>query len=155
MPGDQIRDIYQVMHTQRAIRRFKPGPVSEEVIRRIIDAATKAPSGSNRQPCGFVVVRDGGKREAIATVLRESVLSRGTFGNLDAIEDPARRRMMKGAMELFGNFEVAASGGHNLMMQGPPGSGKTLLARALPGLIAPLTPLESIDVSKISWDGKT
>ena len=77
------------------------------MIRRIIDAATKAPSGSNRQPWGFVVVRDGGKREAIATVLRESVLSRGTFGNLDAIEDPARRRMMKGAMELFGNFAAA------------------------------------------------
>jgi magnesium chelatase family protein len=46
-------------------------------------------------------------------------------------------------------IEVAASGGHNLMMQGPPGSGKTLLARAVPGLIAPLTPLESIDVSKV------
>ena len=40
-------------------------------------------------------------------MLRESVLSRGTFGNLDAIEDPARRRMMKGAMELFGNFAAA------------------------------------------------
>jgi magnesium chelatase family protein len=46
-------------------------------------------------------------------------------------------------------LEVAASGGHNLMMQGPPGSGKTLLARTLPGLIAPLTPIESIDVSKV------
>lgn len=45
--------------------------------------------------------------------------------------------------------EVAASGGHNLMMQGPPGSGKTLIARALPGLVAPLAPLESIEVSKI------
>ena len=46
-------------------------------------------------------------------------------------------------------LEVAASGGHNLMMQGPPRSGKTLLARSLPGLIAPLSPLESIDVSKV------
>jgi len=46
-------------------------------------------------------------------------------------------------------LEVAASGGHNLMMQGPPGSGKTLLARALPGLIAPLSPLEAIQVSKV------
>ena len=107
MAGDQVRDIYQVMNTQRAIRRFRADPLPEDVIRRIIDAATKAPSGSNRQPWGFVVVRDDEKREAIARVLRETVLSRGTFGNPDEIEDPVRRRMMKGAMELFGNFAAA------------------------------------------------
>jgi len=46
-------------------------------------------------------------------------------------------------------LEVAAAGGHNLLMQGPPGSGKTLLARSLPGLLAPLTPAESIEVAKV------
>jgi magnesium chelatase family protein len=46
-------------------------------------------------------------------------------------------------------FEVAAAGGHNIMMQGPPGSGKTLLARAMPGLLPPLTPPEALEVTKV------
>jgi len=46
-------------------------------------------------------------------------------------------------------LEIAAGGGHNLLMVGPPGSGKTMLARRLPGLLPPLSQGESIEVTKI------
>lgn len=46
-------------------------------------------------------------------------------------------------------LEVAAAGGHNLLMVGPPGSGKSMLAARLPSILPPLTPLEMLEVSMI------
>ena len=50
--------LFEAMLSQRAIRRYKPEPVPDEAIAKILEAATHAPSASNRQPWHFLVVRD-------------------------------------------------------------------------------------------------
>lgn len=46
-------------------------------------------------------------------------------------------------------LEVAAAGGHHLLMVGPPGAGKTMLAERLPGILPPLTPAQSLEVTSL------
>ncbi|MEO7504803.1 MAG: YifB family Mg chelatase-like AAA ATPase [Sphingomicrobium sp.] len=47
-------------------------------------------------------------------------------------------------------LEIAAAGGHNLLMYGPPGAGKSLLAACLPGILPPLSPSEALEVSMVA-----
>ncbi|PON12603.1 nitroreductase [Candidatus Entotheonella serta] len=50
--------LFDAMHSQRAIRHFSAQPVSDEAVETILSAAIRAPSGGNRQPWRFIVIRD-------------------------------------------------------------------------------------------------
>jgi magnesium chelatase family protein len=59
-------------------------------------------------------------------------------------------RQVKGQESAKRALEIAAAGGHNLLLSGPPGAGKSLLASCLPGILPPLAPEEALEVSMIA-----
>lgn len=68
--------------------------------------------------------------------------------------EPARQgpdmRQVKGQETAKRALEIAAAGGHNLLMVGPPGSGKSLMAACLPGILPELTPAEALETSMVA-----
>ena len=58
-------------------------------------------------------------------------------------------RDVKGQESAKRALEIAAAGGHNLLMMGPPGSGKSMLAQRLAGILPPLSAHELLEVSQI------
>ena len=103
-------DIWEVMFTQRAIRYWVEEPVSRELIERVIEAASKAPSGSNHQPWMFVVA----DRDPVKTSLAEALRDYYEEGPLKTLvessqktEDSSQRLMMSGAENFFTNLRTA------------------------------------------------
>lgn len=57
--------LYQAMQTLRAVRRLRPDPIPDEVLHRVMEAASWAPTGGNVQPWRAIVVRDSGRKQQL------------------------------------------------------------------------------------------
>ncbi len=57
--------VYDAMSTLRAVRRLRPDPIPDDVLRRVLDAACWAPTGGNVQPWRVIVVKDPAKKKAL------------------------------------------------------------------------------------------
>lgn len=72
-----MNEVLKTIRNRRTVRRFKPDPVDEEMLQRILEAGRWAPSFSNLQPWRFIVVKDIGLKMVLDQAARQSVLHLG------------------------------------------------------------------------------
>ena len=110
--GDAALDFFTVVDTQRAVRRFRPDPVPDVVLHRVIEAATRAPSARGAEPWAFVVVRDAATRATIGAHYRTAweAAERWTDAvdaDRDVRDRPHYARMMRAVRALAAHLAEA------------------------------------------------
>jgi nitroreductase len=100
-------DLFEAMHTMRAMRRLKPDPVPDELLRKILDAAVCAPSGQNLQRWAFLVVTDADDKRFFGE--RYHFALRDRFGALldDIDETTSLGRTTRAAVHLAEHIHEA------------------------------------------------
>lgn len=112
LPAD-IVGLLEGITSTRAIRRYRAEPVPPHVLRAIVFAASRAPSGSNRQPFRFVVLTDGPKAQAAKSMIAKS--ARAAWGHKrqqdrydsgsGAVERTPKARMADAMQEYVDRFD--------------------------------------------------
>ena len=109
LPPDDV-GLLEGLTTTRAIRRFRPDPIPDAELAAIMFAATRAPSGSNRQPFRFLVLRDGPKaaqaKQVLARAFRDAWATKRQadgYGNDDP--DAPRARLERAMQHFVDHFE--------------------------------------------------
>lgn len=98
----------EAMFTQRAIRRVRPDPIPEDVLKDILEAAIRAPNGGNNQPWRFLVIRDAATREKFATLYKEAWWAKRKDQGINGPEDiPPGRNNHRSAMRLSEEIGIA------------------------------------------------
>lgn len=91
-------EFFDVVLRQRACRSFGPEPVDDEILSKVLEAATFAPSAENRQPWVFVVVRDSERRAAIGSLTRNAWEGGGRAHSEGRLSESLMNDVDKGAM---------------------------------------------------------
>lgn len=93
-----MADILDIISSRQSIRKYTDEPVSDEMIKKIVEAARWAPSGENEQPWHFIIVKDLETRKKIGDLCKVGTGQRGTAEHclgedhrFDVYKDPAER----------------------------------------------------------------
>ncbi len=100
-------DVFEVINTTRAMRRLRADPVPDELVWKVLEAAIRAPSGGNRQPWGFIVIRDEETRKKIGEWYLEAW--NNTYGRMkEAVTADAQGARMYSSADYLANHLAEA-----------------------------------------------
>jgi nitroreductase len=81
-------EVLKTIETRRSVRKYNPIPIPDSELKKILEAGRLAPSAGNKQPWGFVVVRDADRRKKLAEAARNQMWTLDASAILAVFGDP-------------------------------------------------------------------
>lgn len=81
-------DVFEVIRARRSVRKYKPGPIADTDLGKILEAARLAPSAGNRQPWRFIIVQDEIRKKSVAEAANSQVFLKDAAAIVVASCDP-------------------------------------------------------------------
>jgi nitroreductase len=105
-------ELYEAMRTLRAVRRLRPDPIPDDVLRRVLEAATWAPTGGNRQAWRVIVVKDPARKQRLGELYKKITLPfiqsyAERFAALPEAERVKAEKMLRSGLYLAEHFGEA------------------------------------------------
>lgn len=104
----KIDELLDFLRTRRSIRRFRPDPIPDEYIEKVIEAARWAPSGANAQPWEFIAVKDPMVKKKIAEIYKQNHEEEHSCIEQTRIEELRHHQYGASSKDLPGFKEAAA-----------------------------------------------